>query len=457
MVAKIVIGKSIRGILHYNEQKVSAGEADLILASGFGMDIPGMAFIHKITRFSNLILLHPQVKTNALHISLNFHSDEKLDNTKMQQIALDYMERIGFGDQPFLVYRHRDAAHHHVHIATVSIRPDGTAINLHNIGRTLSEPARTAIEEKFGLMKAEEHTLKTAPAIKPVDLQKVAYGHIPTKRAISNVATAVYKTYAFTSLAEYNAILGQFNVTASRGNEDTEMYRKKGLVYSLINAQGEKVGIPIKSSSLYSKPTLPGLEKKFGRNAEKRKAHRDDLKQRIGKVMDGFGQFTKTTFLTELAKQGIHTVFRQNEQGTIYGITYVDNTRKTVFNGSDLGKEYSAKAITGKLAHTDIATTKQSQQQETGDRQQTGAKAQRQEHGKRQQQKTYLTPSKPGKSYLQTPDNGTRPPKTYLKPAAETDLLNALFTKTTPDYGPYTPLKKKKRRKGHGQQINQTP
>jgi len=449
-----VIGKSVRGILQYNENKVEQGEAELILASGFGMDIPGMAFMHKLNRFNNLTLLHPQVKTNALHISLNFHSDEKLDNRKMQQIALEYMERIGFGDQPFLVYRHGDAAHHHVHIATVSIRPDGTAINLHNIGRTLSEPARTAIEEKFSLMKAEEHTLKTVPAIKPVDLQKAAYGHIPTKRAIGNVATAVYKTYAFTSLAEYNAILGQFNVTASRGSEDTEMYRKKGLVYSLINARGEKVGVPIKSSSLYSKPTLPNLEKKFGRNAEKRKAHKDDLKQRIGKVMDSYGQFTKATFTDGLAKQGIHAVFRQNGQGLIYGITYVDNIHKTVFNGSDLGKSYSAKAITGKLAQTDIATTKQSQQQETGDRQQSNGKAQRQEHGKRQQQKTYLTPSKPGRSYLQTPGNGTRPPKTYLKPAAETDLLNALLTKTTPDYSPHAPRKKKKRRRGQQQQMN---
>ncbi|WP_370583478.1 relaxase/mobilization nuclease domain-containing protein [Pedobacter sp. ASV12] len=59
------------------------------------------------------------------HISLNFEASEKIDNTKMQQIAIAYMELIGFGDQPYLVYRHNDIAHQHTHIATTSIQRDG--------------------------------------------------------------------------------------------------------------------------------------------------------------------------------------------------------------------------------------------------------------------------------------------------------------------------------------------
>ncbi len=46
-----------------------------------------------------------------------------------------------------------------------------------------------------------------------------------------------------------------------------------------------------------------------------------------------------------LEKQGIHTAIRRNNDGIIYGITYVDHRTKCVFNGSDLGKEYSAKRI----------------------------------------------------------------------------------------------------------------
>ena len=184
-----MIGKSIRGILHYNENKVAAGEAQLILASGFAGEIEQMDFQQKLQRFRHLTQLKPSVKTNALHISLNFDASEKIDNTKMQQIALSYMERIGFGEQPFLVYRHNDAAHQHIHIATTSIRRNGEPINLHNIGREMSEPARKSIEKEFNLVIAESKQSRQEPGIKPADPEKVKYGRLPTKRAISNVVT----------------------------------------------------------------------------------------------------------------------------------------------------------------------------------------------------------------------------------------------------------------------------
>jgi hypothetical protein len=51
----------------------------------------------------------------------------------------------------------------------------------------------------------------------------------------------------------------------------------------------------------------------------------------------------------ELRKQAIAVVTRQNAKGDIYGITYVDHRNKTVFNGSDIGKDYSAKGLLEKL------------------------------------------------------------------------------------------------------------
>src|SRR5690606_32763635 len=54
-------------------------------------------------------------------------------------------------------------------------------------------------------------------------------------------------------------------------------------------------------------------------------------------------------FIKVLNKQGIHTVLRQNEEGRIYGITYVDHRTQSVFNGSELGKQYGAKAMQERL------------------------------------------------------------------------------------------------------------
>ncbi len=353
MVARIITGKSIRGILHYNENKVSAGEAKLIMASGFAGEIERMGLLQKLHRFEHLQRLKPTVKTNALHISLNFDASEQLDNAKVQQIAIAYMDKIGFGEQPFIVYRHDDAAHQHLHIVTTCIQKDGTSIKLHNIGNDLSEPARKAIEKEFNLVPATSKTFRLQPGIKPADPEKALYGHIPTKRAISNVVTAVVRDYHFTSLAELNAVLQQFNVRAERGPIDSNMYKNKGLIYTLLGQNGKTVGIPIKASAFYSKPTLRNLEKQFEKGEAKRKAHAPDLKQRIDKVFNQYQRITKATFIQQMQQQGVAVMFRTNDQGHTYGVTFIDHKNKTVFNGSDIGREYSAKKLAERFGTTD--------------------------------------------------------------------------------------------------------
>lgn len=404
MVAKIKIGKSIRGILHYNENKVAEGEANLILASGFAGDIEKMNFHNKVKRFQHLTDLKPTIKTNALHISLNFEASEKIDNTKMQQIAISYMELIGFGEQPFLVYRHNDVAHQHVHIATTSIQRDGKPINLHNIGRELSEPARKQIEQDFKLVVAESKKYKPLSAIKPINADIINYGHIPTKRAINNVVGAVIDNYLFTSVAEFNALLKQFNVIADRGNETTEMFQKKGLQYAILNTKGEKVGVPIKASSFYGKPTFRNLEKKFEKNLEKRKPHRQDLISRIDKVVAKFNFVSEKTLVAELKRAGIDLVLRKNDKCFIYGATFIDHLHKTVFNGSALGKRYSAKAISELMAGKD-------------------------------ELKTYLKKVE-------------APSISYLQPVAQTNYLNVLLGKTETDIAPMVGKARRKKRRG---------
>ena len=122
MVAKIITGTKLRGALHYNEYKVQEGKAELILASGFAAEVDNMNFAQKLQRFEHLLMLRPKVKTNTLHITLNFDATERLDNEKLQSIAIAYMEKIGFGDQPFLAYRHHDAAHDHIHLVSTNIQ-----------------------------------------------------------------------------------------------------------------------------------------------------------------------------------------------------------------------------------------------------------------------------------------------------------------------------------------------
>lgn len=415
MVAKIKIGKSIGGILHYNENKVTEGVAKLILASGFAGEVENMDFEHKLKRFEHLTTLKPSIKTNALHISLNFHSSENIDDIKIQDIAITYMESIGFGDQPFLVYRHNDAAHQHIHIVTTSIQRNGAPIKTHNIGSLVSEPARKKIEKDFNLVIAENKRFSPEPGIKPIDQSIVIYGRLPTKKSISNVLSTVIGSYKYTSLAELNAVLKQFNVVADRGAEETETYKKKGLIYSIIDEHGKKLGVPIKSSSFYSKPTLQNLEKRYEKNSELRKPLKHDLLKRINKVLESYQSITKNTLIIELKKVGVNLILRTNEQGRIYGTTFVDHINKTVFNGSDLGKLYSANILSQRISTNDII-------------------------------KTYLAPLNGQNGYLKS--NTDQQFKPCLFPIQTTTIsIGDIFGKPEIDYNPM-PNKRKKRKRG---------
>ena len=349
MVAKFISGKSIKGALNYNEHKVRSGQAALIFASDFTKAANRLTFHDKLKQLQDLADKNKRASTNAVHISLNFDQGDKLNEDKLCQISSSYMEKIGFWGQPYLVYQHYDAAHRHIHIVTTNIKNDGSRISLHNIGKNQSEKARKEIEKEFNLIRAESKKKEQKAFIHPVDVQKAIYGQSETKRSISNIVRMVSRSYKYTSLPELNAVLKQYNVTADRGAKDSLMYEKKGLVYSLIDEKGLKVGVPIKASSIYGKPTLPFLEKQFQLNEALRKPHKNQLKDAIDSVIQSnpkdFNSFTAT-----LHKKGIHVLLRNNDQGLIYGVTYIDSRTRCVFNGSDLGKSYAAKGILDQLS-----------------------------------------------------------------------------------------------------------
>ena len=103
MVCKVISGKSIKGALNYNEGKVREGLAECISAINFIAEPEQLNFYNKLSRFENLIEKNARAKTNAVHISLNFDVGEKLGQYRLNEIATTYMNKIGFGDQPFLV------------------------------------------------------------------------------------------------------------------------------------------------------------------------------------------------------------------------------------------------------------------------------------------------------------------------------------------------------------------
>jgi hypothetical protein len=348
MVAKITVPRTINRALNYNEKKVERGQATCIHAQNFLKESQQLKFYDKLERFQHLIALNQRATTNTLHISLNFDPTEKLEKEKLTEIANTYMQKIGFGNQPYLVYQHRDAGHPHIHIVTTNIEANGKRINTFNIGKNQSEQARKEIETIFKLVKAEKTNQQKLLQINPIDPQKIQYGKSDTKRAITNVLDKVVNQYKYTSLHELNAILRQYNIMVDKGREGSRVFKHNGLQYKILNEKGKSIGVPIKASSIYSKPTLKNLEKRFTENEEKRQPDKQKLKTAIDWVLHKNPKSIKD-FINELRKEKVQVVARENDNGIIYGLTYIDYRTKAVFNGSDLGKGYSAAGIKERL------------------------------------------------------------------------------------------------------------
>ncbi|WP_461791386.1 relaxase/mobilization nuclease domain-containing protein [Pedobacter sp.] len=345
MVAKISQGTSLNRMISYNEIKVGKGVAVCIAAGNYPFDPERMGFSLKLEGMQRQAELNHRAGLKAMHISLNFSPSETgLTKEKLTEIADRYMQGIGFGEQPYLVYQHYDAAHPHIHIVTTTVRRDSSHINTYLIGKRKSEPARKAIEEEFGLVRAQDQDTAQQYRQEPISAKVVEYGKLETKKAIQNVLVNILPKYKYASLAELNAVLGLYNIRADRGGEDSRVYQRGGLLYRLLDAEQKPIGVPIKASSFYNKPTLSNLREYFDGNREKSIASKSRVRMAVDMAFK-----SPVTSLEELQKalatNQISLVMRRSEQGLVYGLTYVDHAGKCVLNGSELGKPYSAKMV----------------------------------------------------------------------------------------------------------------
>jgi hypothetical protein len=354
MVVRINSSKSILRALNYNEQKVKTGDAKCLLAHHFLKDKQSLNFYEKLRHFQSYQELNERTKTNTLHVSLNFDSSEKLSSETLVGIAKKYMEGIGFGKQPYLVYQHFDSGHPHLHIVSTNVQFNGERISMHNLGRDLSERTRKQIELDFSLVRAEGRRKEAFDHLSPA--ARVIYGKMETKKSIAGVLQKILRTYLYTSIPELNAVLKPYNVLADRGSADSKIFQSGGLVYRVLDERGEKVGTPVKASAFSFKPTLPFLEEQFKKNEGLRLPHARRLRTKIDFALSK--KRDKLSFQKALEKEGITVLWRENKE-QVYGVTYLDHHTRSVFNGSDLGKAYSAQKI---LERCDAPEQKQAAQ-----------------------------------------------------------------------------------------------
>ena len=341
MVAKISYGSSLFGALAYNGEKVNEGvakilETNKVFCSADGTHDIAACMQDFLAYMSSLI----HTKKPIIHISLNPHPDDKITDEQFSAIALEYIEKMGYGNQPFVVYKHEDIDRHHLHIVTLAVDEQGKKINDGN-NFYRSKHITREIEQKYRLLPAEIQRAKEAFRLQKVQPQE---GNI--KKQLASVIKLAAKFYHCPSFKEYRALLSTYNICVEEVKG--EMYGKSynGLVYFATDDKGKKVGNPFKSSLLGKAVGYDALQNSFKTSKEKLKEKW--LAPKTKTVVAGAlrRSATKEDFMDNLHRKGIDVLFRENEQGRLYGITFIDHNNGCVANGSRLGKELSANAVT---------------------------------------------------------------------------------------------------------------
>lgn len=340
MVAKISIGSSLYGVLAYNAQKVNAGEGKLLAVNGVFDACTGKIDLARTFKdFDSLLPKGIRTEKPVLHVSLNPHPDDRLTDIELENIAREYMEEMGYGSQPYMVFKHEDIDRHHLHIVSLRVDADGKCLdNAFNFHR--SKHITRMLEEKYHLLPAERKRGEICEAARKVDIGK---GDV--KKQIASVLLSATTRYRFQTMGEYRALLSLYNihVEETRGKVGRREYH--GLVYSATDDKGNKVGNPFKASLFGKSAGYAAIEKRFSLS-KKQIAEKKLTEPTKRAVLQALGKtYHKDKFVSLLKGKGIDTVLRLTDEGRIYGVTFIDHRTGCVLNGSRMGKELSANAL----------------------------------------------------------------------------------------------------------------
>lgn len=353
MITKIGKGSNLMGALSYNQLKVDKGQGSVLFTNNLPEQNKSSNYISQLYKhFEPYLLLNNKTEKVVRHISLNPNPSDKLTDNTLNKIAKQYMEHMGYTNQPYIVYKHNDIEREHIHIVTVCTDLQGKKID-DKYDHLKSMKACRDIESKFNLTSSVNQTSKESKQIKftPVD-----YSEHNLKEQIASVIRYLPKYYSYDSLGSYNALLSLFNIRAERVENTYNEQVKHGLVYFALNEKGEKVSNPFKASRFGKNASYQELEKHFIKSKEKLKTspNKANLKQTIEVALNT--TYSQQEFKEELLNHGINVVFFQNKDNRIYGVTFIDHNSKSVYKGSQFSKELSANMLNEKWSKVEEHT-----------------------------------------------------------------------------------------------------
>lgn len=334
---------SFRTVITYNLSKVFAEQGKIIYAKEIAADSIENA----------LACLNPYLEINSrmkkenriFSCSINPHPEDKVSDETFKKIAIEFMTKMGYGNQPYLAIKHTDTGRTHMHIIAPRIDITGKKID-DSFERRKTQQILQELELKYNLVQTAKHNENQSEEILiPLELDKG-----DQKKQMAIILKRIIPKAQYLSIGELNCILERYNLMAEETRATSQGKNYDGIIYFALDEQGNKIGPPIKGSAIARGVGIWAIRNKIKKNKSEIKPELNELRTKIDRAME-FKPTSEEEFKAALTLEGVRVKFRHTDKGRIYGVTFIDDDKLTAVNGSRLGKGYSANSF-NYLLHT---------------------------------------------------------------------------------------------------------
>jgi len=348
MIGNIIYGETCQGTLNY----VLGKEGMRILGYGntFSQNISPKFFGN---------VLHFQGQRNATknryaHISLSLPHGEHLDDATFFKISEEYMDSMGYREQPYVVVRHTDTKHEHVHIVTTNVKEDGKLLSIFNSYRR-NIAAHQALEKKYGLSPSpstkqeRELPLYRLPELK-MDMDNTQ----GTRFYIQDVLNTILQRYKVRSFEELARLVKPYHIEVRQTKSKSG---RIGVAYGLNNQQGYRTRF-INGSELHRQLSGPKLQKVFNIHSQSKllPMHRKRLLKQIETTYNLFKVIHPQDLKEVLKNYQNIDIKLDTKVSAIAGYTIYDKSRY-VFRERELSKDIRMLNRMDIFGNDDVPTT----------------------------------------------------------------------------------------------------
>jgi len=230
MIAKQIKGKDFYGVLAYNEKKVEQGIGSLL-----DTNISYGKTIDMTQEFNIVRQLRPRLGKAVYHVSLNLPYEDTLSDKQFATLGMDYLKGMGFDDNQYIMYRHKDQEHEHIHIIANRVKFSGELVS-DSKDYERSERLVRKLELNYSLSQLEDNKLTRKATITQKEIEKAfRTGKPPMKLTLQyhleNSISNSKNTTEFIRELNTRNISPKFNVSKSTGRVTGISFRHKGIIY----------------------------------------------------------------------------------------------------------------------------------------------------------------------------------------------------------------------------------